>query len=382
MSDSSALERVVALFESVFGVAPTFIASAPGRVNLIGEHLDYNGGPVFPFAIERRVWVAVGSAHGFTMISSATGGPPIHRAEGSIEGNWSDYVMGVVQELRKMGLGMAGAHLAVVSDVEQGAGLSSSAALTVASAAALGRLAGQDLSQDALASIAFRAEHDFVGVRCGRMDQTIVAYAIEKTAMLFDTATGAIATSPFPHRVWIVPTGITHALADGGYNARRKECEEALQLCRRRWPELQSLAGVSSAMLGEAQGLLPTTLLRRARHVITEVDRTWRAKRALENGNLEEVGRLLMASHESLKTDFESTVPEADFLVALAGSRGAFGARLTGAGWGGSVIMLTPTQNDEEIVMEVSAAFADRFGMVPAAWSTGASGGVRMDLAA
>ncbi len=382
MPASAALDQVVTLFESMYGDAPTVIASAPGRVNLIGEHLDYNSGPVLPLAIERRVWVAVGAAHGFTMVSSATGGAPIRRAEGFIEGNWSDYVMGVVQELRKIGVGMAGAQLAVVSDIEQGAGLSSSAALTVASAAAFGQLAGQELSHDALTDIAFRAEHDYVGVRCGRMDQTIVAHAVEGTAMLLDTATGAITTSPFPHEVWILPTGITHALADGGYNARRRECEEALQRCRERWPGLQSLAALDLVMLAEAAALLPPTLFQRARHVVTEVDRTWRAERALENGDLEEVGRLLVASHESLKTDFESTVTEADFLVELAVGRGAFGARLTGAGWGGSVVMLAPARREGEIVKGACTAFAQRFGRMPAAWGTRASGGVRVDFAA
>jgi galactokinase len=379
---TSGLERVTALFKDSYGIIPTVVASAPGRVNLIGEHLDYNGGPVLPFAIARRTWVAVGAAHGFAMASSAVGHHPVHRAEGPPQGDWSDYIMGVVRELRNANSAPSGAHLAVLSDIEPGAGLSSSAALAVATAAALGRLAGQELPPEMLSDVAFRAEHDYVGVRCGRMDQTVIAQAVEGTAMFFDTATNARSTSPFPFRIWIIPTGVEHALADGGYNARRRECESALDRCRQRWPDLPSLAALDPSLLPEAVALLPAPLDRRARHVVTEAARTRRAERALVERDLVEVGRLLVQGHESLEVDFESSIEEADFLVDLGVERGALGARLTGAGWGGSVVMLAPESIETEVMEGTAVAFARRFGWMPAAWPTHASGGVRLDLGA
>jgi galactokinase len=378
------LGQVVSLFQRSFGAGPSVVASAPGRVNLIGEHLDYNGGPVLPFAIERRVWLAAGPAAGFSLTSGAIGGEVVRREEGPPrgEGDWTDYVMGVVRELRVPGGAPDGARVAVVSDLQPGAGLSSSAALSVASAAALGRLAGRRLSPEDLAEVAYRAEHDYVGVRCGRMDQTVVAHAAEGTAMLFETATGTRRSYPVPFRTWILPAGVDHRLADGGYNARRAECDRALELCRRRWPGLESLAALDSSALAEALAMLPSPLDRRVRHVVTETGRTRRAAAALERGDLPEVGRLLVAGHESLRDDYECSVEQADLLVRAAVDLGALGARLTGAGWGGSVIILAPDAPGPEVVAAVAERFARRFGAAPAAWSTTAAGGARLDLEA
>ena len=378
----SGIDRVIDLFRNSYDQSPSVVASAPGRVNLLGEHLDYNGGPVLPFAIDRRTWVAVGPGEDFLLTSSAPGHAPIRRADGPRRGDWSDYVMGVVKELRRASTAPRGARVAVVSDIPPGAGLSSSAALSVAMAAALGRLAGSVPDADALAEIAFHAEHDYVGVRCGRMDQTVVAHGAEGTAMLFDTATGARTTSPFALPVWIVPTGVEHVLAGGEYNARRSECERALDRCRERWPALPSLAALDPEYLAEALTRLPPPLDRRTRHVVTETARTHRAARALDDHDFEELGRLLVAGHESLRTDFESSVPEADALVAMAVERGAYGARLTGAGWGGSVILLVPKDREGEVLRGMSESFQRRFGRVPAAWPVRASSGARIELVA
>jgi len=375
---TATLERVVSLFRRTYGEAPAVVASAPGRVNLIGEHVDYNGGPVLPFAIDRRTWVAAGLGREFALVSDQPGHPSVTRTHGPPRRDWSDYVVGVA---RRLGEGaVPGARLAVASDVEPGAGLSSSAALAVASAAALARLAGLELGPDALADAAFHAEHDYVGVRCGRMDQTVVARAVEGSALFFDTGSGATAACPFPHGLWIVPTGVGHALAGGQYNARRAECEEALRMCRERWPALGSLALLEPARLPEALALLPAPLDRRTRHVVTESARTVEARRALDRGDLVGVGRLLVTGHASLRDDYECSVPEADFLVDAALAHGALGARLTGAGWGGSVIMLAPEATGADVVARTVAAFARRFGREPAPWHTRAAGGVRVDL--
>jgi galactokinase len=346
---------------------------------LIGEHLDYNGGPVLPFAIDRRLWVAAAPGEELAVVSDATGGVPIRRAGGPRLGDWSDYLVGVLRELQAEGAAPPGARLAVVSEIAPGAGLSSSAALSVAAAAALGAIAGRELAPDLLAEVAFRSEFGYVGVRCGRMDQTVVAHGVEGAALLFDTATGQRRLCPFPFALWVVPTGIEHTLADGGYNARRRECEEALERCRRRWPDLPALASLEPSHLPEALSLLPPPLDRRTRHVVTETHRTHQAEHALRRQDLAELGRLLTAGHASLRDDYECSVPEADALVGGAVDRGAFGARLTGAGWGGSVIVLAPEDQEEDIVSGLAASFADRFGRRPAAWRTRAAGGVRLE---
>jgi galactokinase len=382
MPPPSGVDRVVSLFRSAYGDAPSVVGSAPGRVNLIGEHLDYNGGPVLPFAIDRRIWVAAGPGEDFLLTSSAPGHAAVRRTAGPRQGDWSDYVIGVVEELRRVSAAPRGARIAVVSDIPPGAGLSSSAALSVAAAAALGRLTGWTPDPEALAEIAFHGEHDYVGVRCGRMDQTIIAHGAEGTAMFFETATGARHTSPFPLTVWIVPTGVQHALAGGAYNARRSECERALDRCRERWPGLASLAALEPDQLAQAMTWLPPPLGRRARHVVTETARSYRAKRALDDGDLAEVGRLLTAGHGSLQADFESSVPEADVLVAAAVDHGAYGARLTGAGWGGSVILLIPEEKETEVLQGTLASFERRFDRVPSAWSVRASAGARIDFVA
>ena len=336
---------------------------------------------MLPFAIERRTWVAAGSGVGFALATTEPGHPPVRPTGGERRGDWSDYVMGVVRELGRIGP-VPGACIAVASDVQAGAGLSSSAALAVAAAAALARLTGLDLPPAALADIAFRAEHDYVGVRCGRMDQTVVALAEDRTALLLDTATGAADPCPFPYRVWVAPSGVKHALADGAYNARRDECERALERCRERWPHLSALAALEPARLAEALAFLPSPLDRRTRHVVTETARVRQVRQALEEGDLAQVGGLLVAGHASLRDDYQSSVPEADVLVDAAVEAGAFGARLTGAGWGGSVILLVPEESEAQVLERSVAAFARRFGRVPAIWSTRASGGVRLDAAA
>ena len=372
-----ALEQVLTLFLQSYGIPPAVIASAPGRVNLIGEHLDYNGGPVLPFAIDRRTWVAAVPGRAFDLVTAQPGLEAVHREVGPPRGDWSDYVVGVARELDR-----AGARVAVTSELPMGGGLSSSAALAVASAAALAHLGGAPANPDALAEAAYRAEHDYVGVRCGRMDQTVVTHATEGSALFLETATGVAVACPFAHAVWVVPTGVEHALTGGSYNARRGECTRALELCRGRWPELTSLAELSPSDLPDALALLPPPLDRRVRHVVTETARTRRAKAALERDDLAEIGRLLTAGHASLRDDYECSIPEADFLVESAARHGALGARLTGAGWGGSVIVLAGGDDESELVDRVVADFERRFGRTPSAWRARTAGGVRLDLVA
>ena len=370
------------LFESSFASRPAVAASAPGRVNLIGEHTDYNGGPVLPLALERRTAVLAARDDGWFFVSALDGVVRGAEIEGPLRRDWTDYVVGVVRELRALGAAPAGARVAVASSVPAGAGLSSSAALTVAAAKALSLLAGRRLTPAQLVEVAYRAEHDQVGVACGRMDQTIAAHAARGTALLFETATGAIQRVPFAGRVWIVETGVAHGLVGGALNQRRRECEAALERCRETWPTLRHLADLSTDDLRVVEARLPPELAARARHVATETLRTRLAADALGRGDHRQLGWLLVQGHESLRVDYGSTIPEADAIVELAVEQGAHGARLTGAGWGGAVVLLTPEDRSARIVAEVARGFRERFGREPAAWSTRAGAGVRRETLA
>jgi galactokinase len=367
------------LFESSFSSRPAVAASAPGRVNLIGEHTDYNGGPVLPMALERRTAVAAAVEDGWFFVSALDRIVRGVEIERPLRGDWTDYLVGVVRELRAVRAAPGGARVAVATTLPIGAGLSSSAALTVAAAKALSLLAGRRLGPGQLAEVAYRAEHDQVGVHCGRMDQTIAAHAAAGTALLLETATGAMQRVPLPGRIWVVETGVAHRLTGGELNQRRRECEQALARCRELWPGLAHLADLSTDDLPTIEARLPPDLAARARHVVTETVRTRVAADALARGDLGQLGWLLVEGHESLRTDYRSTIPEADAIVELAMDQGAYGARLTGAGWGGSVVVLAPDDESARVMAEISKGFRDRFGREPAVWSTRAASGVRRE---
>ena len=380
MPPRSPARHAESLFRRTFGSGPDVIASAPGRVNLLGEHTDYNGGPVFPVALERRTAVAAGRFDAWELVSSAEPDVVTADIEAPMQGRWSDYLVGVVRELRAIGAAPGGARIAVDSSVPIGAGLSSSAALTVSGARALSLLAGKRLSLEQLVDVAFRAEHDQVGVRVGRMDQTISAHGKAGTALLFETATGTLERVPMPGRIWIVETGVSHKLTGGELNDRRRECEQALALLQGRWPSLRFLAEILPSDLPAAEDVLAEDALRRrVRHVVTETARTRAAAAALEGRDLAELGRLMLAGHRSLQVDYQSSVAEADAIVASAAARGAYGARLSGAGWGGAVLLLAPEPQERRIVAGVVDDFVERFGRRPVTWSTHAAGGVRRE---
>ena len=369
----------VGLFREKFGRAPDLAASAPGRVNLIGEHTDYNGGPVLPMAISRRTTVAAGAADEWRFVSSEEPGGIAVDVGAELRGDWTDYVTGVVRELQGIGAAPAGAHVAVASTVPIGAGLSSSAALTVSAARALSALAGRRLDGRALAEIAYRAEHDQVGVLCGRMDQTIASLGRPKHVILFETATGEITEVPMSARVLVIETGQSHRLTGGALNDRRRECQMALAALRGRWPELTALCALPAEALPEAERMLSPVLFRRVRHLVTETARTRRAASALGADDLPALGELLVAGQRSLAGDYESSIPEADLIVESAVRHGAHGARLTGAGWGGAVLVITPPVEGRVVIRGVRRDFAAAFGRRPVAWTTRASGGVRRE---
>ena len=375
--------KASALFRATFGVAPRAAASAPGRVNLIGEHTDYNGGPVLPIAIQARTTVAVGPADAglLEIVSSRDGSlARIDYAAASPAG-WGAYVAGVMRELAALGAAPAGggARVAVTGDLPVGAGLASSAALTVASAKALAALAGARLVPRQFAGVAFRAEHDHVGVHCGIMDQTVAALAKPSHALLIECASGEARHIPFRGRLLLVDTGVRHALVAGALNERRAECEAAVTELRLELPELDCLAAWPAMRVPRLRRALPEPLRSRAVHVVQETARTRLAAELLARGRLKRFGGLLYTSHESCRRLYECSAPELDLVVAAAKRAGALGARLTGAGWGGAVLVLVDRRCEARTLLAIRRAFARAYGREPAFSVVKASGGMRKE---
>lgn len=378
--------QAIALFRGAFGTAPTHAASAPGRVNLIGEHTDYNGGPVMPFAIAARTVAVVAPASGgwLELVSTRDGVVQRVRWDSAVPSGWAGYVVGVVRELMRAGVVLEGARVAVASDVPVGAGLSSSAALSVAVARALALLAGAELGAAELIGVAHRAEVEHVGVRCGIMDQSIAVRARAGHAMLLECATGAARFVPLRARLLLIDTGARHELGSSAYNTRRAECDAALAALQAVRPELTALAEWPAESLRPLHRLLQQPLRSRAQHVVTETARTRQAAGLLARGRLRQLGQLLFASHESCRRDYECSAPELDVVVREARRAGAWGARLTGAGWGGNVLVLIGSPRGGErreamIRRRIAAAFARHFGREPTITSVAARAGARRE---
>lgn len=378
MTGNSPARQATSLFQERFGSQHALLVSAPGRVNLLGEHTDYNGGPVLPFAIGHRTAVAAGPGPGWEAVSSRDG--VVQRLDPALPaGGWEAYVAGVIRVLQRRRQAPVGARLAVDSSVPVGAGLSSSAALCVALAKALTGLAGRRVSPAVLADIAWEAEHDEVGVACGRMDQTISALARTGHALHFETATGELHHVPLPGRVWILDTGLRHTLTGGHLNERRQQCVEARRLAAEQGYRVAHLAELAPGALPALVRAIPAPFNQRLRHVVTETHRTREASAALAARDLERLGRLLVEGHASLRNDYQSSCAEADLLVDALVQGGALGARLTGAGWGGAVIALLPAAGESRILAGVQERFEAAFGRLPPTWSTRAMAGVRKE---
>jgi galactokinase len=365
--------QAIALFRAAFGVAPMQAASAPGRVNLIGEHTDYNGGPVLPMATPARTAAAVGPGEPgwLDLVSARDGLVQRVRWDGALPPGWAGYVVGVMRELAARAAAPPGARVTLASDVPVGAGLASSAALTVSAARALAALAGARPSSADLVDIAYHAEHEHVGVRCGMMDQTIAVRARAGHALLIECATGRTRQIPFRARLLLVDTGVRHELAAGALNARHAECAAAVQTLASAEPGLECLAAWPAARLGELRRLLGEPLRSRAMHVVTETERVRSAAELLAQGRLRAFGRLLDASHESCRRRYACSAPELDLVVRAARRAGAWGARLTGAGWGGAVLVLvgpadtTGGKRERTIVEAVRRAFTRAYRREP-----------------
>ena len=374
-------------FESVFGDQADVAVQAPGRVNLIGEHTDYNAGFVFPAAIDRWVVVAARArADSQVQIYSAMHEEVAEfRVDDVLEaqGNWADYPTGVVREFQKLGYSLCGFDAAIVGNVPMGAGLSSSAAVEMAVGKGLVVLNRVKISGPDLALLGQRAENHFVGVNCGIMDQFISANGRAGHALFLDCRDLSFDLVPlFGDDVQIVicNSGVTRGLTDSAYNDRRSACESGVSLLARAMgKDMRALRDVSMEMLDVCGGVLPETVLKRCRHVITENERTQRAVTLLKNGDLSGFGELMVASHESLRDDYEVSGEELDLLVEIAlNVPGVLGARMTGAGFGGCTVNIVERNAVPALTDAINERYLRATGLIPEIYVCSAVNGVEL----
>jgi galactokinase len=373
------IRRIQTAYEDQFHGAPAGIARAPGRVNLIGEHTDFNDGWVFPAAIERAVYLAAAplaepvlqlSALDINEEISLPLPDPARSAEeqaGSYPA-WARYGAGVAWVLARSGRRIGGLRGVFSSGVPIGSGLSSSAALEVAFATAFQALGGWEASRMDLARACQQAEHAFAGVRCGLMDQFASFHGKSGAALLFDCRSLEYEVIPIPSEAALViaDTRVRHKLDSGGYNERRLQCEQAVAILSRTHPQVRALRDVTGEMLRLGSNELPELVRMRAEHVVTENERTLLMADALRRGDLAAAGKLMNAGHASLRDLYQVSIPELDTMVELARALpGCYGARLTGAGFGGCTVQLVERGRAEPFAEELATRYFDATGIPP-----------------
>ena len=367
MAELSGLETINEVFSNRFGTAPMFVVRAPGRVNLIGEHTDYNEGFVLTLAIDRATWIALRprddnrvQLHSIEQkettefdLTSLEKGPV----------SWCEYPKGVAWALREAGYDLCGWDGVSTCDVPMGAGLSSSASFELAVARAFAAVSDFAWDAQEMALLCQKAENQWVGVNCGIMDQMISAIGRENHAVLIDCRDLSAEAVPLPAGVAVVvmDTSTRRGLVDSAYNERRRQCEAAAEFFG-----VKALRDVSLEDFESRSAGLDDVVGRRARHVITENDRTLRAAAAMKAGDAGLLGQLIDQSHESMRDDFEISNPQLDIMVALARkTAGCFGARQTGGGFGGCALALVDAEVTSGFVDEVSRRYEEATGLAP-----------------
>ena len=361
-----------------FGAKSSIIVRSPGRVNLIGEHTDYNDGFVLPLAIDRSTWLAVNpradklvrlystdfkESAEFTLAELKTEKP-----------EWAEYAKGVAEQLLGEKLTLRGFDAVIATDVPVGAGLSSSASFSLGIARAFHAVSGFVWNSAKMARLCQRVEKERIGVNCGIMDQLIIASALDGQAMQLDCRSLATKTAPLPadYAVVILDTKKSRTLAGSAYNVRCAECATATKFFG-----AKALRDVTVAQINAAKGKLDPLIWRRAHHVVTENDRVEQAMVAMHAGDAVKLGQLMNASHESLRADYEVSCAELDEISALARAQpGCVGARMSGAGFGGCGVALVKTENAAALATVVASGYQKRFGVAPAIYVTKASAGV------
>lgn len=377
------MRGLASAFQQRYGTGPRMFR-APGRVNLIGEHTDYNDGFVLPMAIDRETAVAIAPRQDrilriWSLNFDDSRELDLDNIGPGRQGTWTDYVEGMASALCEKGLRLRGADIALKSDVGIGSGLSSSAALEIAIGTALTAISGTPIDKLSLALAGQTAEHVHVGIKCGIMDQFTSVHALKNHAVLLDCRTLQGKQIPLnigEYQVVICDTKVRHTLASSEYNQRRQDCQAGVQLLSSALPGIRALRDVSIEALERHRSLLPDIVYRRCRHVVTEDARTLKAAEALSAGSIGQMGKLMTASHQSLRDDYQVSCKELDILVESAGNQeGVLGARMTGGGFGGCTVNLVKQRNFELFRENVSRQYQAQTGLVPEIFAVYASAG-------
>jgi len=376
--------KIASAFESRFGRQPDVLIRAPGRVNLMGEHTDYNDGYVLPVAIDRAAWIAAAAidedeARVRALDLDEAAAFSLKRISPK-NGDWADYPRGVAWALQERGLALRGMEAVLSSTVPIGSGLSSSAAIEVAFAYTWQVLSGFELDRRELALACQRAENRYVGVNCGILDQMASVMGAEGHARLLDCRTLESELVPLPESVAIVvaDTKVRRQLASSEYNVRRAQCEQAVEILSKYLPSIRALRDVSLDDLERFKEHLPEVVYWRARHVVTDDERVLQAARALRQGDVTTVGELMRTCHVSLRDDYEVSSLELDVLAEAAWEvEGCYGARLTGAGFGGCTVALVAAEGVPGFETHVSAAYEAAFNRKPDIYVCRSADGVK-----
>jgi galactokinase len=389
-SDPTRNAELATAFAAHFGAQPAAIAVGPGRVNLIGEHTDYNDGFVLPVALRRDVRIAFRprSDRRVRFLSVEYGGEcefDLDNMSFNKDTLWANYVQGMAWSLEEQGLHLRGLDGAISGNVPRASGLSSSAAIEIAAALAFMAAANQSDALDGtqIAKAAQRAENAFVGVNCGIMDQFISMLGRENHALLIDCRSLHYKLVPMPENAALVigNTRASRSLAGSAYNQRRQECESGVALLKQALPHITALRDVTSAQLEAHRALLPETIHRRCHHIVRENERVLQAVEAFEHDDLIEAGWLMNASHESLRDDYEVSSPALDVMVeAMRSVPGCYGARLTGAGFGGCAVALVQPGYEQAVADAIFDRYPKATNIWPEVYMTKAADGARLEV--
>ncbi len=359
------LDHARALYKDRFQTEPELVIFAPGRVNLLGEHTDYNGGFVFPAAIDKGIWLAVGRSDGqSTLLSDQLGEGTAFDATSVLPGDvkdWSKFGAGMAWVLRDFVKQVPNINAAITSNLPLGSGVSSSAAIEMALGLAFLEIGGESLPAKGLAILGQRCENLYVGVNCGIMDQMASACGVEGGAIFMDTRTLEIVPASIPSDLAIVllDTKKSRELAGSAYNVRRAECEEACRILG-----VPQLRDATLEMVLSHKGAMLENVFKRAKHVVTENNRTLEFRTALNEGNREAIGALMHGSHQSLRLDYEVSSVELDAMAEIAWSTpGCVGARMTGAGFGGSCVALVEADQAQSFCNAVVPRYVEQTGL-------------------
>lgn len=363
------VDQIKSDFQELFGSQPELIVKSPGRINIIGEHTDYNNGFVLPAAIDKGVYIGISRRDDnhielfsvdykeryHTDIDSLTFGPEL----------WVNYILGATRILRKTHSNIGGFNLIVAGDVPLGAGLSSSAALTCATSFALDKLFQLQLSRLDIAKTGQQTEHEAVGVRCGIMDQFASVFGKENNLIKLDCRSLEYEYIPIVlenYEILLLNTNVKHSLASSAYNKRREACEAAVALVQQKYPSVSSLRDISIAQLEEMVKPISAEYFQKAKFVVEENQRLLNANEALKSNDISKLGQLLYGAHWALSKEYEVSCPELDFLVSTASTLSEVaGARMMGGGFGGCTINIVEKGKSQTVIEKISSLYFDRF---------------------